>query len=179
MEVTERLNRPQYFESVEPIDSNMYFSIIMQINGLHEIHNRGNNFYNEPAAAKQLYERVNTFDFDKQKKYKGLCFALLNVTLECYFGNFYGESWDAQGWLLNIINLVDSSIWDTYLSEYIFLRDGFAHGFITARNFNGKLCNLKKILIQNKKINEGKDYNFFDANTLRCMSGILSVLSVN
>ncbi|ANV70820.1 TPA: hypothetical protein QCP98_000731 [Bacillus cereus] len=91
----------------ESLRSNTF---IEAANHLLEVHFGGNNFYNEPAAAKQLLSLGSSIPVPAL----GKC---MTATIACKLGNNWGTSWNAQEYLDQIlVNLTDER-WEYYFNK--------------------------------------------------------------
>jgi len=75
-------------------------------------HYSGNNFYNEPSAAKHLLSLGTAVPSPAL----GIC---ITATLACKLGNSYGISWNAQDDLDKILDAVSFERWDYYLNQIL------------------------------------------------------------
>ncbi|CCF16733.1 hypothetical protein BLGI_4702 [Brevibacillus laterosporus GI-9] len=71
-----------------------------------------NNFYNEPAAAKNLQSLGSSIPVPAL----GKC---MTATLACKLGNIYGVSWNAQEHVDKILNTLTADRWEYYLNSVL------------------------------------------------------------
>lgn len=76
------------------------------------VHFALNNFYNEPSAAKLLYDLGSSIPVPAL----GKC---ITATLACKLGNAYGPSWAAQDTLDAILNGLTPERWEHYLNQVL------------------------------------------------------------
>lgn len=104
------LLRTKGFDYVpESLRSNTF---IEAANLLLSTHFAMNNFYNEPSAAKNLQSLGSSIPVPAL----GKC---LTATLACKLGNVYGVSWNAQGYLDQILDSITPDRWEYYFNQVL------------------------------------------------------------
>lgn len=95
-----------------------YMTIIEHIDKLDQAHNGIDNFYNEPAPAKKLFDLLSDNNYlSIVKKYPFIMKELTNTVLQCIIGNSYGYSRAAQKTLHSTLELFDLELWRYYFSH--------------------------------------------------------------
>lgn len=79
-------------------------------NHLLEVHYGNNNFYNEPAAAKQLLNLGSSIPVPAL----GKC---ITATIACKIGSVWGVSWEAQVYLDQILANLTDDRWEYYFNK--------------------------------------------------------------